>query len=125
MTPRSYSLTILMALSMTETTNIAIMTNTMAEKPIPTACNKPKVAYIRNPPFILPGRDPGHDQIIRWALPALPLRRQTLSLPPCALPLRPRRGLVDQVPRGRRPARPATPRHARTPAPQTPLRRGF
>src|SRR5215211_2726083 len=52
-TPRSYSLTILMALNMTEPTNIAIITNTMAEKPIPTICNKPKIAYIRDPPFIL------------------------------------------------------------------------
>jgi hypothetical protein len=25
----------------------------MAETPIPIACNKPKVAFTRNPPFIL------------------------------------------------------------------------
>src|ERR671910_2220714 len=50
-TPRSYSLTILMALSMTEATNIARITTTMAANPIPTACNKPKVAYTRNPPL--------------------------------------------------------------------------
>ena len=49
-TPRSYSLTILMALSMTETTTIAT-TTTMATSPIPTACNKPKVANIINPPL--------------------------------------------------------------------------
>src|ERR671910_2547022 len=53
-TPRSYSLTILMALSMTEATNIARITTTMAATPIPTACNKPKVAYTRNPPLSWP-----------------------------------------------------------------------
>src|SRR5215210_4505144 len=52
-TPRSYSLTILMALSTTETTTIATTTTTMAANPIPNACNKPKVTYIENPPFIL------------------------------------------------------------------------
>src|SRR5215210_7217856 len=52
-TPRSYSLTILMALSMTETTTIATITTTMAAKPTPTDCNKPKVAYIGNPPLNL------------------------------------------------------------------------
>src|SRR5215207_9818556 len=50
-TPRSYSLTILMALSTTATTNIATTTTTIAPIPIPTACNKPKVAYIRSPPL--------------------------------------------------------------------------
>src|ERR687898_573699 len=53
-TPRSYSLTILMALSMTEATNIARITTTMAANPIPTACNKPKVAYTRNTPLSWP-----------------------------------------------------------------------
>src|SRR5215213_4495879 len=53
-TPRSYSLTILMALSTTETTNIATTTTTIATSPIPTACSKPKVAYIGNPPLSWP-----------------------------------------------------------------------
>src|SRR5215216_568607 len=54
-TPRSYSLTILMVLSMTETTNIATTTTTtIATSPTPTACNKPKVAYTRNPPLSWP-----------------------------------------------------------------------
>src|SRR5215212_1056311 len=52
-TPRSYSLTILMALNMTETTNIATITTTIAVIPTPTACNKPKAAYTINPPLIL------------------------------------------------------------------------
>src|SRR5215203_7299494 len=53
-TPRSYSLTTLMALSTTEATNIATITTTIAATPIPTACNKPKVAYTRNPPLSWP-----------------------------------------------------------------------
>src|SRR5215203_5045418 len=53
-TPRSYSLTTLMALSMTEATNIAIITTTIAAIPTPTACNKPKVTYTRNPPLSWP-----------------------------------------------------------------------
>src|SRR5215212_8930943 len=53
-TPRSYSLTILMALSMTETTTIATTTTTIAPIPIPNACNKPKVTYTRNPPLSWP-----------------------------------------------------------------------
>src|SRR5215217_4630540 len=67
MTPRSYSLTILMALSITETTTIAAISTTMAATPIPNACNKPKVAYIGNPPLSWPleipattGRSDGH-----------------------------------------------------------------
>src|SRR5215216_7321247 len=56
-TPRSYSLTILMALSMTETTNIAT-TTTIAPIPTPTACNKPKVASTRNPPLSWPAEIP-------------------------------------------------------------------
>src|SRR5215204_1159726 len=51
MTPRSYSLTTLMALSMTETTNIATTTTTIAPIPTPMDCNKPKVAYTRDPPL--------------------------------------------------------------------------
>src|SRR5918994_2836417 len=51
MTPRSYSLTTLTALTMTETTNIATITTRIAANPIPTVCNKPKVAYIRVPPL--------------------------------------------------------------------------
>src|SRR5215213_4769828 len=58
-TPRSYSLTILMALSTTETTNIAAITTTIAATPIPTACNKPKVAYTSNPPLSWPVEIPG------------------------------------------------------------------
>src|SRR3712207_93794 len=53
MTPRSYSLTIFMALNMTEPTKIAIITNTMNAKPISTTCNKLRVAYTRYPPFRL------------------------------------------------------------------------
>src|SRR5215211_5740526 len=52
-TPRSYSLTTLMALSMTEATNSTRITTTIAANPIPTACNKPKVGYTRNTPCIL------------------------------------------------------------------------
>src|ERR687897_295924 len=53
-TPRSYSLTTLMALSTTEATKIARITTTMAATPIPTACNKPKVAYTKDPPLSWP-----------------------------------------------------------------------
>src|SRR5918993_1272137 len=53
-TPRSYSLTTLMALNTTEATNITRITTTMAANPTPTACNKPKVAYTRNPPLSWP-----------------------------------------------------------------------
>src|SRR5215210_3846699 len=52
-TPRSYSLTILMALSMTDTTTIATITTAIAANPIPNDCNKPRVAYIENPPLSL------------------------------------------------------------------------
>src|SRR5215210_2021947 len=52
-TPRSYSLTTLMALSTTETTTNATITTTIAPIPTPTACNKPKVVYTINPPLIL------------------------------------------------------------------------
>src|SRR5919107_4749394 len=50
-TPRSYSLTTLMALAMTETTNKAMITTAIAANPKPTDCNKPKVAYTRDPPL--------------------------------------------------------------------------
>src|SRR5918997_1983503 len=53
-TARSYSLTTLMALSTTAAMNIAMITTTINAKPIPTACNKPKVAYTRNPPLSWP-----------------------------------------------------------------------
>src|SRR5918998_1005571 len=43
MTPRSYSLTILMALIKTVTTNMAIITSTMAEKPIAAACTNARL----------------------------------------------------------------------------------
>src|SRR5215216_648011 len=46
-TPRSYSLTILMALSMTETTIIAIITTKMDAKPTAAACTNASIAYIR------------------------------------------------------------------------------
>src|SRR5215213_2797406 len=66
-TPRSYSLTTLMALSTTEATNSARITTTINATPIPTACNKPKVAYTRNPPLSSPveisattGQSDGH-----------------------------------------------------------------
>src|SRR5215204_5927688 len=66
-TPRSYSLTTLTALSMTEATNSATITNAIAAIPTPTACNKPRVAYTRNPPLSWPveipaatGQSDGH-----------------------------------------------------------------
>jgi hypothetical protein len=55
MTPRSYSLTILMALARTNTTTATTATNTMADNPIPTDCNK-MIAFIRSTPFTsIPG----------------------------------------------------------------------
>src|SRR5215207_8943751 len=53
-TPRSYSLTTLMALSTTAARNIAMITTTIAATPIPTACNKPNVSYTRDPPLSWP-----------------------------------------------------------------------
>src|SRR5829696_10337542 len=53
-TPRSYSLTTLMALSTTETTISARITTTIAATPMPTVCNKPRVAYTRKPPLSWP-----------------------------------------------------------------------
>src|ERR671910_1245692 len=53
-TPRSYSLTTLMALSTTEATNSARITTTITANPIPTACNKPNVSYTRDPPLSWP-----------------------------------------------------------------------
>src|SRR5215218_9008848 len=50
-TPRSYSLTTFIALSTTAAMNIARINTTIAVTPIPTACNKPKGAYTRNPPL--------------------------------------------------------------------------
>src|ERR671917_689817 len=52
-TPRSYSLTILIALIMTEPTKITIIASTMNAKPISTACNNPRGAYTRYPPLSL------------------------------------------------------------------------
>src|SRR5215207_2912003 len=43
MTPRSYSFTILMALSISETTKIATIISAIAANPIPTACSNAKV----------------------------------------------------------------------------------
>src|SRR5215212_4662246 len=54
MTPRSYSLTTLMALIMTEATTMTITTKAMKAKPTLTACNKPTVAYTINPPLSWP-----------------------------------------------------------------------
>src|SRR5215218_3772858 len=53
-TPRSYSLTTLMALSTTAAMNIARITTTITANPIPTACNKPNVSYTRDPPLSWP-----------------------------------------------------------------------
>src|SRR5215203_1351158 len=53
-TPRSYSLTTLMALITTAATNSAMSTTTIAPIPIPTACNKPNVSYTRDPPLSWP-----------------------------------------------------------------------
>src|ERR671916_772351 len=53
-TPRSYSLTTLMALSTTAATNSARITTTINANPIPTACNKPNVSYTGNPPLSWP-----------------------------------------------------------------------
>src|SRR5919112_3012810 len=52
MTPLSYSLTTLTALTTTEATKIARITTTIAPIPIPTDCNKPNVAYTRSPPLL-------------------------------------------------------------------------
>src|SRR3712207_2573094 len=57
-TPRSYSLTTLMALSITEATNSTTITTKIAATPNPTACNKPSVAYTRNPPLSWPVESP-------------------------------------------------------------------
>src|ERR671913_2457054 len=66
-TPRSYSLTTLMALSTTAATNSARITTTINANPIPTACNKPNVSYMRSPPLSCPveipattGQSDGH-----------------------------------------------------------------
>src|SRR5215203_313910 len=56
MTPRSYSLTILMALVRTNKTTTTTATTTMAANPIPTDCNKPKITCIRDAPFALARR---------------------------------------------------------------------
>src|SRR5215203_6180065 len=53
-TPRSYSLTTLIALSTTEATNSARITTTITATPIPTACNKPNVSYTSDPPLSWP-----------------------------------------------------------------------
>src|SRR5215207_6712198 len=53
-TPRSYSLTTLIALSTTEATNSARITTTITATPIPTASNKPNVSYTSDPPLSWP-----------------------------------------------------------------------
>src|ERR671912_569148 len=65
-TPRSYSLTTLMALSTTEATNSATITTTIAATPIPTACNKPKVVYTRDPPLSWPVEIPATTGQFDW-----------------------------------------------------------
>src|SRR5215213_4412310 len=57
-TPRSYSLTTLMALSMTDATTMTTTTRAMNAKPTLTACNKPKVVYTRDPPLFWPVDSP-------------------------------------------------------------------
>src|SRR5215208_1165345 len=52
-TPRSYSFTTLMALSMTATMNIATITTKIAPIPNPTACHKPNAVFTRNSPLSL------------------------------------------------------------------------
>src|SRR5215204_5421388 len=51
MTPRSYSLTTLIALIRTATTNIATIATRIAANPIPKLCNKPNGAYTAVPPL--------------------------------------------------------------------------
>src|SRR5215210_1258745 len=57
-TPRSYSLTTLMALSMTDATTMTTTTRAMNAKPTLMACNKPKVVYTRDPPLFWPVDSP-------------------------------------------------------------------
>src|ERR671920_679500 len=52
-TPRSYSLTILIALVRMDKTITTTATNTMADTPRVSACNKPKIIDIREAPFAL------------------------------------------------------------------------
>src|SRR5918998_1937451 len=77
MTPRSYSVTILIALSTTETTNTAITTRAMNPMPKPTACSKPKLACMRDPPPVLVLQ-------IHGLAVAGPLRGHHLHRPPLA-----------------------------------------
>src|SRR5918997_6826103 len=58
-TPRSYSLTTLMALIRIPATKTTIITTTMAEKPKAAACNKPKFACMEDPPLVLVHRAEG------------------------------------------------------------------
>src|ERR687893_1102947 len=76
-TPRSYSVTILIALSTTETTNTAITTRAMNPMPKPTACSKPKLACMRDPPPVLVLQ-------IHGLAVAGPLRGHHLHRPPLA-----------------------------------------
>src|ERR671921_1080126 len=66
-TPRSYSLTTFTALYKNEATTTTTTTSAINAKLTPTACNKPKVAYTRNPPLSWPveipamtGQSDGH-----------------------------------------------------------------
>src|SRR5215207_8651192 len=56
MTPRSYSLTILTVLVRINKTTTTTATNTMADTPRVTACNKPNITYMRDTPFALARR---------------------------------------------------------------------
>src|SRR5919112_2199821 len=51
MAPRSYSFTTFTALYKNEATTTTTTTSAMNAKLTPTACNKPKVAYMTNPPL--------------------------------------------------------------------------
>src|SRR5215212_3650562 len=68
MTPRSYSLTILMALVRINKMTATTATNTMAAKPIPTDCNKPKLMFMKDTPFtsIFSDRHSSSAGLSRW-----------------------------------------------------------
>src|SRR4028119_275119 len=153
-TPRSYSFTILMALSMSETTAIATITKAMNTIPAPTACNKPNVACIGCPPLVLALRvqqsagvgplhgyhlhRPSFAESYHGHLAPHPYHRLTVPRigflrgerphgpppPPRPPPPPPAPRPADRFPPGRTPARPATARRARTPNPRTPPPRG-
>src|ERR687889_1618447 len=65
-TPRSYSLTTLMALNMIDATTMTTTTKAMNAKPTPMACNKPKVVYTINPPLSWPVEIPAAAGQFDW-----------------------------------------------------------